>query len=705
MCRFLTRLLILLVCLPSQLQAELSLASVFSDKMLFQREQAVPIWGTATPGAAIQVGFAGQQLTTTASAEGKWSLSLKAMPASSRDQQLTVTSGTKQLVIKDVLIGDLWIATGQSNMDWQLNQTTTGKSSIADSEDRQLRLLNLEGTLHPNNKHYELKFLKQLNKDNYYRNKGWQQSGPQSSANFSAVAYHFAKSLRSEVKVPVGVINLAVGGSPIEAHLSPEVMQKSPELSRLLPQWWKNEDYPQWCRQRAALNLSQWTASADLRDQAPPHPFAPHFLWEAGIAKILPLPVKGILWYQGESNATQDGAGGPPVDPALNKMKFKSLVKSWRQAWKDDSLPVYFVQLPGLNRPWALFREMQLEASQEIPHAHMAVSIDLGHPTDVHPRNKQPVGERLARLALKHSYGKDIIANGPIYKRSTFKQDKVYVDFENSKGLSASGGGAIKGFELAGNDRVFHPAEATPSKGYLLVRSVKVKEPAFIRYAWANDPECNLVNAAGLPASPFRARSDTATVRIACIGDSITFGSGTKDRLQNSYPLQLQDLLGKNYEVKNFGNPGRGVVRKSMRGKEKRAYFFMKEHQQALAYQPDIVICNLGINDLMDWNRFGKDHFVSDYRSLLQSYKALDTRPRIIIWQPLAPLFKGQTYYGNPAAEGINQAIKKVSDLENVESLDMASPFEGKDHLFPDKLHPNAEGAKIIAEITAKYLN
>ncbi|MGB0993853.1 MAG: GDSL-type esterase/lipase family protein [Akkermansiaceae bacterium] len=721
-------LLSLLTC--PVLEAALTLASPFTDQMVLQRGKPIPVWGKTEPRTKVIAMLGDQKEATVSDKNGAWRVNFKAMDANAEGQSLKVTSGKNQLIRKDILIGDVWIATGQSNMRWMLYQSTGGKKEIAQSADAGLRLFNHAGSLHPGGKKYTVEFLKKLTVENYYTTNGWQQCSPKSSANFSGVAYFFGKKLRQELKIPIGIVHYGVGGTPIEAHISPEVFNSDPVLKPLLNEWWKNANYPQWCRQRAAHNLTHWLADPELKRKTPPHPFAPHYLWDAGISRYLPLPVKGVLWYQGESNATVDGSRGRPVDGELNKQKFRALVRSWRQAWHDDALPVYHVQLPSLNRPWPVFREMQLQVSQELKHIGMAVTIDVGHPTNVHPANKKPVGDRLARLALHGSYGKSIIPNGPLYKRSVFKNGKAVIDFENPKGMKASDGKAIRGFEIAGSDKKFHPATAVVNGSYLEVSSKEVARPAAVRYAWANNPDCNLVNGENLPASPFRTdtwknikptgnidmgkNKKTVTppttarkkgvIRVACIGDSITYGSGIPNRSKNSYPAQLQKLLGDKYEVRNFGNPGRGVLKKSKRGKGKRAFIFMPEHAQAIKFEPHIVICNLGINDIMDWGRFGKADFVSDYRELIQAYKTLNTYPRVIVWDKLAPLFKGQKFYGDPQLKSINAAITTAAKLEKIDTLDMATPFKGKGEMFPDHIHPNADGAKIIAEQTAAML-
>lgn len=705
----------------------LELGLPFSDHAVLQHGQQLPVWGTAAAGAIVEVKLGERVISGKADSKGAWKVEFPAENPSSKPFKgirMEVSSGDKKITREDLLFGDVWIATGQSNMRWMLKQCDNGKEAIAGSANDGLRLLLFEGSLHPGSKKYSMDFISKLTPQNYYKSDGWQASSVKSSPNFSGVGYFFGKKLREELGIPIGLIQLAVGGTPIEAHMPKKAFEADSKLSPLLKTWWKNPDYPGWCRNRAALNLTHWLANPP-KGREPPHPFAPSFLWQAGIDPLLPFPVKGVIWYQGESNAGKDGSPGSITDGALNKKKFVALIAAWRTAWKHETLPVYYAQLPGLNRKWPIFREMQLKVSREVNNVGMAVTIDVGNPTNVHPHKKQPVGDRLARLALVGTYDKKVVPNGPIYHRQVVKKGGVYLDFENKVGMKAADGNEIRGFELAGSDKKFHHATATVSGEYLVVRSDQVNAPVAVRYAWANDPDCNLVNAEGLPASPFRTDDwndvspsghvdkgkkkavkvsvEVKRIRVACIGDSITFGAGIKNR-EMTYPKQLQDLLGVKYDVRNFGNSGRGIVKKSLRGRQKRAFLFMKEHKTALEFQPQIVVCNLGINDLMDWEKFGKDDFVDDYRELIDAYQALPSKPRIIVWRNLAPLYPGQAFFGDSRVKKINEAITKVAELEKVDVIDMEKPLRGHADWFPDHIHPNAEGAKKIAEVTAAVI-
>jgi lysophospholipase L1-like esterase len=682
----------------------LELAMPFSDHGVLQAGKILPVWGTALPGSEVRVTLGERGKATTASADGFWQVEFEPTEASGVGVTLEVVAGDERLEREDLVFGEVWIATGQSNMRWMLKDCATGQEAMMKGEDAGLRVFNFQGRLHPGGARFSREFLSGLKESNYYESEGWQRASAKSLAEFSGVGYFFARKLREELDVPVGVIHLGVGGSPIEAHLPRGAFLRDERLKGLLHEWWENPEYPSWCRKRAALNLTEWFKNP-VKGMAPPHPFAPTFLWNSGIAPLLPFPVKGVLWYQGESNATLDGGRGAPASKEVNRRKFEALIKSWRGAWRNDELPVYYVQLPGLNRDWPVFREMQFEVSQEVPGVGMAVTIDVGHPTNVHPKRKRPVGERLAGLALAKTYGKVVASESPRVMKIRPNSEILFLDFDQV--VKTSDGGPPAGFEIAGENRFFHPAEGDVSGESLALRSEEVPLPVAVRYAWANDPQCNLINKEGLPASPFRSDDwpvrKGGRIRVSCLGDSITAGHGIVNS-EERYPSVLGDLLGKDYEVKNFGDSGRGVVRRSMRGSERRALVFMAEHEQSLEFEPDIVICNLGINDLMDWEAFGKDDFVKDYRSLVRSYRELPGKPRVILWQRLAPLFPGQAFFGSESVDGINAAIGQVAKLEGVETVDMQNPLESHGEWFPDHLHPNADGARAIAEVMAGYL-
>lgn len=479
----------------------LELGLPFTDSAVLQAGKKLSVWGKAEPGSDVMVRLGDREQSVKATPAGDWKVTFDPKKASFAPVELEVRSETKVLRRRDLLFGEVWLASGQSNMQWTLQNCAEGPAVLSGKPDRFLRVLNFQGRLHPGAKRFSKEFLEKLTVENYYASNGWQRADAESLRGFSGVGFFFARKLREELKVPVGIIHLAVGGSPMEAHLPREAFFQDEKLNRLLPQWWKNEEYPRWCRERAALNLSEWFKKP-VEERSPPHPFAPSFLWEAGVRPILPFPVKGVIWYQGESNATVDGGQGKAVPKEINRRKFEALIGAWRKGWKDEKLPICFVQLPGLNRDWELFREMQDEVAREVPHTAMAVTIDLGHPTDVHPRKKRPVGERLADLALAEAYDQKGIEKSPEVSEAIFETRKVRVLFDRK--VKTRDGKKLVGFEVAGKDQLFVPAEAVIDGRSVIIFSEKIATIEWVRYAWANDPVCPLVGRSGLPVGPFR---------------------------------------------------------------------------------------------------------------------------------------------------------------------------------------------------------
>ena len=483
----------------------------FGSHMVLQRDRPIRVYGRALPGASLSVSFAGTTRRARADARGSWELALPAQAAEAKGRSLVVSAQlgerSKRIELDDVVCGDVWLCAGQSNMRWRVRQAAEAEAlleraaSFEKAARVDLRLLDFEGRLYPSKKEYSLDFLRELSVDNYYTTKGWQRASRRSAASFSAVAFSFGLRLVDEVDVPIGLVHNAIGGVPMEAYLPSDGEHVAKPVRELMKAWWTDERYPAWCVQRARENLAAWLRAGE--GPRPKHPFAPGFLYEAGITPIARTALRGVIWYQGESNATTS-ANGAPRDPELNRASFESLIDSFRAAFGAPRLPFYFVQLPGLARRWAPFREMQLDVARSKPGAGMAVTIDLGHPSDVHPRRKREVGERLARLALVSEYGRKLVATGPLYREHSVEGAELRVRFEHAIGLQARDGERLRGFVIAGEDRVFHTAHAFVEGGAIVVRSAKVARARAVRYAWANDPDGNLVNGEGLPASPFR---------------------------------------------------------------------------------------------------------------------------------------------------------------------------------------------------------
>ena len=295
--------------------------------------------------------------------------------------------------------------------------------------------------------------------------------------------------LQDSLQVPVGLICNAIGGSPAEAWVDRRTLEY--EFPAILRNWTKNDFIQDWVRGRAALNVKK----SSYKYQR--HPYEPCYLYESGILPLQQYPIKGVLWYQGESNAHNKDA---------HEKLFKLLVQSWRKNWNNEDMPFYFVQLSSLNRPsWPWFRDSQRRLMNEIPHTGMAVCTDRGDSLDVHPTRKQEVGERLAYWALNKTYGHHVVPSGPLYRSVSFNKNMAYVSFDYAEGMKAAEEGAeLRTFEVAGEDQMFYPAKAVIEGDRVKVWSEKVKEPKIVRYGWQPFTRANLVNGAGLPASTFR---------------------------------------------------------------------------------------------------------------------------------------------------------------------------------------------------------
>lgn len=520
------KLLLLLIYTYSFFNSEvvnaLQLAPVFTDNMVLQQQQVIPIWGKAKADSKITVSFITQTVTTIADENGDWRVELSPLTASYTPVQLVVElvegSIKHKIIINNVLVGEVWLSSGQSNMRFTLDKSLGGQKAIKQSQNYNIRLLDFTNeTFYPTDKVFNVKALEGLRSNNYFQSRGWQFSSKKNSKNFSAVAYHFAHKLQQELDVPIGIINVSVGGSLMENFISKEKIASIDSLAKLNGNWL--EHIPQWCAGRAKYNLSAWLKK--YPDTLPNHPFKPSFLFEAGIKPIMPYAIKGVIWYQGESNApiehnssqNSDSPYQGELDLKLSKLKFEALISDWRVHCKKSDLPFYFVQLPGLNRPWAPYRQMQFEIDSEVENTEMAVTYDIGHPTNVHPTNKKPVGHRLALLALNKEYRKKITAHGPIFSHIQQRVSSIKVAFKVTDNVGSTltlldNSKVLKGFEVASADGVFIAARAVIENDYIVVSHPNISLPKMVRYAWFDDPKdkANLGNQAGLPASPFNSQ-------------------------------------------------------------------------------------------------------------------------------------------------------------------------------------------------------
>lgn len=481
----------------------LKLAAIHSDHMVLQRDKPVPVWGWADPAEEITVEFAGQKKSTTADAAGKWQVKLDPMAASAEARTLSVQSGKpeRKLEVVDVLVGEVWLGSGQSNMAMRVSGARDFNTEQSNANLPLIRTFNeSSGTSATEQADGSGK---------------WVVCSPDTVGTFSATLFFFGRELHRELKVPVGLINSSVGGTPIEAWIAAAAQAQVPEL-RASGSAQAKAPAP---ADEAALKaryeqqLARWKDSAAKAKKqgkaAPPRPQDPIAaqrrkggaggLFNGKIAPLIPCALRGAVWYQGEANSH-------PGKGALYQYQLPLLVSDWRARWGEE-FPFAWVQLPNFNREgegWSLVREGMLKTLRQ-PKTGMAITIDIGEPGNIHPKNKQEVGRRLALWALGTVYGKAVPAvSGPLPAGHEISGNAVTVAFKHAEGGLVAKDGGLKGFVVAGEDKQWKPAQAKIVGDKVVVSSPDVANPVAVRYAWAPNPECNLFNGAGLPASPFR---------------------------------------------------------------------------------------------------------------------------------------------------------------------------------------------------------
>lgn len=488
----------LFIVLPFYADAQLQVAKIFSDGMVLQRQRPIAIWGKAIPGTKVEILFAGSRKTGVVKRDSTWTILFAPQPANSKPQTLTIVSGSERRKYHDILIGDVWVCTGQSNMEWPMKSEAHFKQELPVSDQPTLRFFNpTYGGKDIFAAPYKDSVLQRLTPGNFYQG-SWQRSDSNSFRNMSAIAYYFGKEIVGNTHIPIGLINLSIGGAPIETFIRREAMEHHQQFSgKVEGNWLRNNELPVWIRERGAQNVG----SMNVANAAggPNHPYKPGFAFESGIWPLLQLPVKGFLFYQGESNAQE------LQRVAEYGALMKLMVDDYRALWGAPDLPLYFVQLSSIDtvqykgQLWPLFRDEQRKAMQMIPFSNMAVSSDAGAKNDVHPRNKKVIGERLARWALKEQYGKKLLPSGPLPITARFENGQVRISFQyTGEGLGTADGKALRGFSLDGisetEAHIQNKVVALPTKG----------RPTHIYYGWKPYTDANLVNADGLPASTFK---------------------------------------------------------------------------------------------------------------------------------------------------------------------------------------------------------
>lgn len=469
--------------------ADVKLNALFSDNAVLQQGIPLPVWGTAKDGEKVTVTFSGQTAEAVAK-DGRWMLKLQPLKGNATPQTMTVT-GANTIQVKNLLVGEVWICGGQSNMQY----------SLAKLGGWQLGVLNCEQVIKTaNDPQLRLFSVPRQGKDAPQRNVqgNWSECTSTNAAGFSAVGYFFGRDLRKARNVPVGLISSNVGGTEAEKWTSRQALEANPELRGIIEAHAKAvADYPQ--------ALAKYKADAEKAKQenkrftarAPGNPAGngPSSLYNAMIAPLQPFAIAGVIWYQGESNAKRSKE---------YQTLFPAMIKCWRDEWGQGEFPFLFVQIAPFGGQPPDIREAQLLTWQKTPKTAMAVTTDCGEANNIHPINKEPVGARLALAARAVAYGENIEYSGPVFSEMKVAGNKAVLSFTHTGGGLVAKGGDLKGFTIAGADKKFVPAAATIEGDTISVSSPAVAQPLAVRYGWENVPNVNLFNKSDLPASPFR---------------------------------------------------------------------------------------------------------------------------------------------------------------------------------------------------------
>jgi len=494
-------LLLALLTLPSALlPAQVAVPKVLGSHMVLQRDLPVHVWGTATPGESVAATFRDETRSTTTDRLGQWSIYLKPGAAGGPFElriQGTPAPGNKvvseaPIVLSDILVGDVWVASGQSNMEFPMSRAVTAAQDLPHAGISDIRLLMVK-------KRASEYAEPDLDTD------GWTASSPDSARDFSAVAWYFARDIEQREHVPVGVVDSTWGGTVAESWVRLTALGEDASLAPLFISRGKMTDREALGQVREkdeAAQIAEAKAAGRPAPQFPWHPplasWGPGLLWNGMIAPLTPFAIRGVLWYQGESNSALERA------PLYNHI-FRALIEDWRRQWGIGDFPFLYVQISNFKstplEDWALLRDQQLKTLEMINTA-MAVTIDIGNPEDVHPTDKVDVGLRLARAARALTYGEKVEYLGPSFRQATPEGTQIRAWFDHAAGLFAKDG-EVSGFEIAGTDGKFVPATARIDGITVVASSPDVPSPTAIRYGWANSPQCDLFNGEGLPASPF----------------------------------------------------------------------------------------------------------------------------------------------------------------------------------------------------------
>ncbi len=493
-----TIITLIAVVLFCEVKADIKLPAVLSDNMVLQQQARVKIWGKADPSETVVVtpSWNKKNYTTQAGTNGKWMMEINTPKAVSN--QLLTIRGNNTIQINNILIGEVWLCSGQSNMDFPIAKSKGWRTGVVNEEEEmkdadypEIRLFHVAQKLSPEQELDDCEGQ-------------WMICNPENLKDFSAVAFFFGRDLYKNLKTPVGLIQSTWGGTHAESWTKMSVMQNDPVYTDLLKDYYaKKESYPtdlkKYKEDSVRYEVEKAKGNKELKAPKKPsgiyHNKALSTLWNGMIHPLIPYTIKGVIWYQGESNSVRH-------EDYMHV--FTNMINSWRTEWKQGDFPFYFVQIAPHYKQPPQIREAQLKTWQTVKNTGMAVITDAGDSTDIHPRHKQIPAERLVRWALAKDYGKKMSYSGPVFKSMKVNGNEAILNFSYTDNELIAKGGKLLGFVVAGEDRKFYPATATISNDKVIVYSPNVSNPVSVRYGWDKFFRVNLYNSAGLPVTPFR---------------------------------------------------------------------------------------------------------------------------------------------------------------------------------------------------------
>lgn len=495
----LKKIIPLLLLIPCAVFSQLQLPAIFSDNMVLQRGKPIHVWGKGTPGKKITVVLGRQTRYSIVQKDSSWSISLKKQKANRVPQTMMISCDTQTRQLQNILVGDIWICSGQSNMEWPMRKEMHWRQEKHNAYQPLIRLnnpppagRNVFGVA------YTDSLNRRLTETGFYQWGEWRNCDSSSLTDMSAVAYYFAREIVEKTNVPIGLVNLSIGGAPIETFISRTAMQNDQQFfPKTEGNWLKNDHLPEWVRQRGKENAGN-NAGAYGDESGPNHAYKPGFAFESGIKPLLAFPVKGVIWYQGESNSQEI--------PRVNEYRdlLHLLISDYRKQWQQPGMPFYWVQLSSIDtvsyksQYWPEFRNEQRLLLNEVQNGGMAVCSDIGLKNNVHPTDKKTVGMRLARWALFNAYNKSGVPSGPLPLKARFQNGQIVIHFQYGHGLKTADGVALRGFSIDGKTDI----PATTRGNVVVINSTQ--KPAFVFYGWKPFTDANLVNAEMLPASTFK---------------------------------------------------------------------------------------------------------------------------------------------------------------------------------------------------------